>query len=315
MKVEEHSYRFAKQILQHPDYLNAWTELYDVIKNTPLFVFAGKSKTKSQGHLDVVQQLLNAYYDRRLSVDLGWEYHPLATRIPNSGLAADFRKQFGDLVIQVEVQFGNISRWYSDIFKFQTAYSQQLTNIGVCVLPCLQIANRIDSNVANYERALRELPSAELSITLPILLAGLALDGTTPIVDVKQTQFGSIEAICKGDNPCRIVHAHLTGVPMHQVGQHSPTGPMLPPSAKAAAATAKAADRYAAAAARAAAKAAAAVIKAAAATDKAAAAAARTAEKATAAADKAAAKAAAAPAKAAAAAAKTAASTAYADDE
>lgn len=232
MRVEEHSYRFAKEILQHPSHLNAWNELYGVIQNTPLFVFPGKSAKNRR--LDVVQQLINVYYDRRLSVDLGWEYHPLATRIANSGLAADFRKQFGDLVIQVEVQFGNMSRWYSDIFKFQTAYSQQLINIGVCVLPCSAIANRIDSNVAQYERALRELPSAELSITLPILLAGLSIDERTPIVDVSQTQFGSASAISgKGNvmNRWRIIHGYLNGIQMSNIGPHSPTGPTLTPDA------------------------------------------------------------------------------------
>lgn len=230
MLVSGYSYRFAQEILQHPAHLNAWNELYGVIQQTPVFIYPGKSTKNAR--LDVVQQLINVYYDRRLSVDLGWEYHPLATRINNSGLAADFRKQFGNLVVQVEVQFGNMSRWYSDIFKFQTAYSQQLINIGVCVLPCGALANRIDSNVANYERALRELPSAELSITLPILVTGLSIDEHTPVVDVSQTQFGSPRAISgRGavENRWRIVHGYLNGVPMNQIGFHSPTGPMLNP--------------------------------------------------------------------------------------
>lgn len=231
MRVEEHSYRFAKEILQHPSHFAAWSEVYEVIRRTPLFIYTGKSK--SNPGLDVVQQVLNVYYDRRLSVDLGWEYHPLATRIENSGLAADFRKKFGELVIQMEVQFGNMSRWYSDIFKFQTAYSQRLINVGVCVLPCAALARRIDSNVANYERTLRELPSAELSITLPILLAGLAVDEETPIVDISQCQFASVKDITgKGNvlNRWRIVHGYLSGVPMHEIGPHSSTGPTLDPA-------------------------------------------------------------------------------------
>jgi hypothetical protein len=231
MQVDEYSYRFAKEILQHPSHLNAWNEIYDVIKNTPLSIYPGKST--SNASLDVVQQVMNVYYDRRLSVDLGWEFHPLATRIENSGLAADFRKQFGNLVIQVEVQFGNMSRWYSDIFKFQTAYSQQLINIGICVLPNGSIARRIDSNVANYERSLRELPSAELSITLPILLAGLSLDENTPIVNIAECQFPNIKSISgRGGvlNRWRIVHGYLNGVPMSDIGPHSPTGPTLDPA-------------------------------------------------------------------------------------
>lgn len=231
MKVEEHSYRFAKEILQHPAHLDAWAEIYGVIKKTPLFIYPGKST--SNANLDVVQQVLNVYYDRRLAVDLGWEYHPLATRIENSGLAADFRKQFGELVIQIEVQFGNMSRWYSDIFKFQTAYSQRLINIGICILPCGSMARRIDSNVANYERSLRELPSAELSITLPILLAGLSVDEETPIVNISQCQFPSAKSISgKGGvmNRWRIVHGYLTGMLMSDIHPGSPTGPTLDPA-------------------------------------------------------------------------------------
>lgn len=230
MKVEEYSYRFAKEILQHHEHAEAWNEIYGVIKNTPLFIYPGKSTSNSR--LDVVQQVMNAYYDRRLAVDLGWEYHPLATTIANSGLAADFRKQFGNVVVQVEVQFGNMSRWYSDIFKFQTAYSQRLINIGICILPTNMIANRIDSNVANYERAIREIPSAELSITLPILLAGLTADENTPIVDISQTQFDGLKSINgKGNvnNRWRIVNGYLNQVEMSEIGPNSPVGPILDP--------------------------------------------------------------------------------------
>lgn len=233
MRVEEHSYRFAKEILQHPSHLHAWQEIYDVVAHTPLFIYPGKSSKNAR--LDVVQQVINVYYDRRLSVDLGWEYHPLATRIENSGLAADFRKTFGDLVIQVEVQFGNMSRWYSDIFKFQTAYSQRLINIGVCIVPTNVMAARIDSNITNYERALRELPSAELSITLPILLMGVTPDAETPVVDISRCQFDGPKRITGAGNAAncwRIVHGYLEGVDMADIGPTSPTGPLLIESLK-----------------------------------------------------------------------------------
>ncbi|WP_422909955.1 BglII/BstYI family type II restriction endonuclease [Pseudomonas sp. MAC6] len=228
MKVDTESYRFASEILQHANHRAAWDEISEVLENTPLFIYPGKSSKNKK--LDVVQQVMNTYFDRRLSVDLGWEYHPLATRIENSGLAADFRKSFGEMVIQVEVQFGNMSRWYSDIFKFQTAYSQSLINIGLCVLPTAVMARRIDSNVAQYERALRELPSAELSITLPIVLAGLTPDENTETIDISRCQFQNLAAITgRGgiENRWRIVHGYLNGIPMEEIGPHSDTGPLL----------------------------------------------------------------------------------------
>lgn len=226
MKVEIHSYRFAAEILQHTDHANAWQEIHEVMANAPLFIYPGKSKKNKS--LDVVQQLMNVYFDRRFAVDLNWDFHPLATNIEKSGLKADFRKSFGNLVVQAEVQFGNMSRWYSDVFKFQTAYSQRLINIGLCVVPMNELAKRIDSNVANYERTLKELPSAELSITLPIVLAGLTPDANTPVIDVSKCKFTQKQITGKGatENRWRIINAYMNGIPMSEVGPESDIGPM-----------------------------------------------------------------------------------------
>src|SRR5437588_4114595 len=90
------------------------------------FVYPGKSKKNK--YLDVVQQLLNAYFDRCLAIDHAWEYHPLATGIKESGLRADFRKTFSakdSITVQAEIQFGNMALWYSDIFKFQACLQRQ----------------------------------------------------------------------------------------------------------------------------------------------------------------------------------------------
>jgi hypothetical protein len=229
VKLTVYSYRYAREILEHPKYAAAWQEISDILGNAPLFTFPGKS-TKNK-RLSVVQQVMNTYFDRRFALDLKWEYHPLATRIEASGLAADYRKRFEDLSIQAEVQFGNMSRWYSDIFKFQTAYSQQLIQLGLSVVPMGSVARIIDSNVVNYERAFRELPSAELSITLPIMLVGLEPDDTTTIVDLRQCKFANgikdITGKGKDENRWRIVHAYLRGVDMTDVGPDSETGPML----------------------------------------------------------------------------------------
>jgi len=153
VRVDIYSYRFAKEILEHPEHRAAWDELLGVLQGAPLFIYPGKSTRNP--NLDVVQQLMNVWFERKLAVERDWLFHPLATRIAGSGLAADFRKTFGNLTIQVEVQFGNMSRWYSDVFKFQTAYGQNLINIGVCVVPVFSLSRRIDSNVVNLERTKR----------------------------------------------------------------------------------------------------------------------------------------------------------------
>lgn len=227
MRLHIHSYRYAEEILLHPRYIEAWKEIKQVLDGAPLFLYPEKSKKKPK--LDVVQQVMNTYFDRRFAVDTGWDYHPLATKIADSGLKADFRKDFDGLRIQAEVQFGNMSRWYSDIFKFQTAYAQSLIDVGLSVVPTAALARRIDSNVVNYERALRELPSAQLSITLPILLIGLEPDAATSSVNVKECKFSTIKALTgKGrvENRWRIVNGYLSRAPMRTISSRSPTGPM-----------------------------------------------------------------------------------------
>ncbi len=235
MKLHLHSYRYAKEILEHESYRGALEEITSAVEGMPLFVYPGKSDNKK---LDVVQQLLNTYFDRALGVDRGWLYHPLATRIVNSKLAADFRKEFPDIVIQAEVQFGNMSRWYSDVFKFQTAYSQSLIDLGLCIVPMSSLANRVDSNVAYYERVLRELPSAKLSITLPILVIGVEPDEKSRVVDLRNVGIPLDQLTGRGRrvkgsqkthtelNRYRVVHALVSGGIPYAVTEHSAHGPL-----------------------------------------------------------------------------------------
>ena len=233
MKLHIHSYRFAEEILQHPKHRHIWEELTGICSDAPLFVWPGKSEKNDK--LDVIQQLMNVYFDRRMAIDGQWQHHPLATRIASSGLRADFRKEFGDVAVQVEVQFGNMARWYSDIFKFQTAYSQELAQVAVSIVPVGSLGRRINSNVAHYERALRELPSAELSITLPILLIGLESDDNTQVVDVSRSKFTKANDVTgrgKADNLWRVVNGWIDGRSMVGIGPESEIGPRVELSAE-----------------------------------------------------------------------------------
>jgi hypothetical protein len=228
MKLHVYSYRYAQEILQHLNNVAAWNEIEGILSNAPVFIYPEKS-TKN-ANLKIVQQLMNTYFDRRFAVDCGWTFHPLATGIVKSGLSADFRKTFDRITVQAEIQFGNMARWYSDIFKFQTAYAQSLIQCGLCVVPVDQMAKEIDSNIAHYERAVRELPSANLSITLPILLVGLEQDKQTEIVDVSACRFetvGEITGRGHAKNRWRIVNGYIAGVAMEKIGPESEVGPML----------------------------------------------------------------------------------------
>ena len=229
MNYRIYSYRFSQEIIQHPNYRHAWNEIEKAISGLPVFRYPNKSKVKPS--LDVSQQMLNTYFDRVLAIENRWNFHPHATQIEGSELRADFLKGFGDLSIQVEVQFGNIARWYSDIFKFQTAYSQGLINMGLSIVPVYDLAIRIDQNIVNFERTFRELPYAKLSITLPILLIGVYPDERTKIIDLSRSGFDSQSDITANtnnarENRFRIVNAYLNDVPIESVGPQSPVGPL-----------------------------------------------------------------------------------------
>ncbi|MEM9051382.1 MAG: BglII/BstYI family type II restriction endonuclease [Bacteroidota bacterium] len=225
MDFEIYSYRFSKEIIEHPNYTDALNEITQIIEDCPLYRWPGKSSRNAK--LDVVQQLLNAYFDVKFSCLNYWLFHPDATLIPNSGLKADFQKTFTDLTIQAEVQFGNMSRWYSDVFKFQTAYSQNMINMGLSIVPHHELGRRIDSNITNYERCIRELPSADLSITLPILMIGLKPGANTQIIDVSQSQFTTISDVTgrgNSDNLYRIVNESIANIPIQNISVNSPIG-------------------------------------------------------------------------------------------
>ena len=222
------SYRFAEEIIEHANHRSGLDAIKRVITECPLYLYPNKSRTNRR--LDVVQQLLNTYFDQRFVGELGWTYHPDATNIADSALKADFRTQFNGLRVQTEVQFGNMARWYSDIFKFQTAYSQDLIDMGLCIVPKSSLALRIDSNITNFERCIRELPSAKLSITLPILMIGLEVGASTPQHDVSHYPISRrmSDIIGKGrtENRYRLVYGIMNNTPLEELTDQSPTGQM-----------------------------------------------------------------------------------------
>ena len=190
MKVKTFSYRFAKEILQHPHYQAAYNELIRVCEECPIPVYSGKSA--KQKNKDVVQQMMNSYFFVRFK-SLGWEAEPLATPDENADeLRSDFRKTFVDektgevlLTLQIEVEFGNVASSYRNYFKFQLSYSYSLTDICVLIVPSQHLSTRIDSGVSNFEKTCREIPSAKLSITVPTLVIGL-FDEESPEWNVKE---------------------------------------------------------------------------------------------------------------------------------
>lgn len=176
MIIKTYSYRFAEEILSAPCFTQVYDELIKVCEDCPVPIFPGKSSL--QPNKDVVQQVMNTYFRLRFE-SLNWEDQPFAT--PNDhedALRGDFRKSFifcndRKITPQIEVEFGNVASSYRNYFKFQLSFSYGTADIGVLIVPSSNLANRIDTGVANFEKAIREIPQAKLSVTVPILVIGL----------------------------------------------------------------------------------------------------------------------------------------------
>lgn len=190
MNIKTFSYRFAEEILQHPHYIEAYNEIIEICRNCPLPTYPNKSA--SQPRLDVVQQIINSYFKIAFSNQNGWIHEPQVSPANFvDTLRADFKKDFEftnqatgevqEITVQIEVEMGNIASSYRNYFKFQLSYSHQLSDIGIIILPCDNLSKRIDSGVASFEKTVREIPSADLSITVPILVIGLDDTGINAI--------------------------------------------------------------------------------------------------------------------------------------
>ncbi len=209
MRVKTFSYRYAEEILEHPHYKEAYEEILGICEKCPLPIY--KNKSKSQPKLDVVQQIINTYFKIAFSKH-GWEEEPAVT--PESfddALRGDFRKKFSkgekDISIQIEVEMGNIASSYRNYFKFQLSYAHKLEDVAVLILSCDGLSRRIDSGVASFEKTVREIPSAALSITVPILVIGLD-DTDVEEIDIKAIE-EDLEVVKGSKNKYKETHITL----------------------------------------------------------------------------------------------------------
>ena len=78
--------------------------------------------------------------------------------------------------IGMSFQTGNVGRIYADLLKLQTLYTRGNITAGIILIPQIKTAKELGSNMANYERLIRELPIFSQVITMPIVVIGF--DGT-----------------------------------------------------------------------------------------------------------------------------------------
>jgi len=192
-------YRYADAVLDHTAFKQSKQEIIDILTAAvpPLLNPAEpdpkKGGVKRRGrsrigvprylYLPVDQKALNTYLDEQFKLR-GWELQPQIVSKdksggPVTGLKGDYKKG----ALQVEAQFGNMARWYTDVFKFQLSYSLGEIDVAVLIVPTQAFANMIDENVAYFERVERELPWAKMSLTLPIWVIGIEPHDWGPVRD------------------------------------------------------------------------------------------------------------------------------------
>jgi len=174
VKLKFYSHRFAEEVLKSPKYIDYYNNVVSIFENCPVFVL-DEPKRRTRGKKSLVfttnQSKINNYIKDMFRY-YNWEIEPLITNDDMTKIKADYKKD----IIQIEVQFGNMARWYADIFKFQISYSLGLIDIGISVIPTKIFAKSIDENVVFFERAIRELKYAKMSVAMPILIIGLDVD-------------------------------------------------------------------------------------------------------------------------------------------
>lgn len=170
--TNQYSYRHALAIL-NTEYPSELQDVLEIIQHTE-FVKPKKAVSRSRGGRVVATKSLSAPQTNTLVYQAlkrkGWNVTPRIISKSKSHLAADAKKG----KIQLEVQFGNMARWYTDVFKFLLSYSADDIEVGILVVHMQETAKKIDENVAYYERVVRELPHAKMGITIPILVVGVS---------------------------------------------------------------------------------------------------------------------------------------------
>lgn len=202
MNIKTFSYRYSQEILEHKCCKEALDEIISICSKCPLPIY--KNKSSAQPRLDVVQQIINTYF-KIVFEENGWEIEPLVTpKDFKDSLRGDFRKKFTKrfsndnnetFTLQIEVELGNIASSYRNYFKFQLSYAYNMADIAILILLSDNLSKRTDSGVASFEKTVREIPSANLSITVPILVIGLN-DLETLEIDI--TKFTTDLEVVKG---------------------------------------------------------------------------------------------------------------------
>lgn len=71
------------------------------------------------------------------------------------------------------LQTGNMGRFYADILKLEYLFKKRKIESGIYIIPLKASAKLIGSNIANYERFVREVNIFKELISVPLIIYGL----------------------------------------------------------------------------------------------------------------------------------------------
>lgn len=72
--------------------------------------------------------------------------------------------------LAIQIQTGNVSRVFYDLLKLQYLFNRSKIEAAALAVPTKSGAQRLGSNIANYERLCAELQLYDRVITVPILV-------------------------------------------------------------------------------------------------------------------------------------------------
>ena len=80
--------------------------------------------------------------------------------------------------VGMAIQFGNISRIYADLMKFQALYVEEKIASAIVIVPHNDLLSRLSKtggldNRCSFERISREMPIFSKVITIPIIVYGI----------------------------------------------------------------------------------------------------------------------------------------------
>lgn len=108
---------------------------------------------------------------RELSAKLAQKGWPIKVRIDTSSkiTITSLKDDIG-----LCLQMGNMGRVYADLLKLQTTFLQRKIKAGVIIVAVKRVAMTMGQNIVNFERLVGELAIFSKTITMPLLVIGIA---------------------------------------------------------------------------------------------------------------------------------------------